>query len=195
VRPDDADADSDADTDTDADSDADAVAGIDDLRRGDLVITEIMRDPLAVADVDGEWFEVWNASDTTVDLRGLAVSDDGGDAFAVGGRLRVEARDYVVFGVSSSTSANGGVTVDWTYAWANLALANGADELILSNASGTIDEVAWDDTFPADEGAAMQLAPEREDASSNDAGRSWCSAQTPLRDGDLGTPGEANDPC
>ncbi len=44
-----------------------------DVDEGDLVITEI-RGPQTGGDTRGQWFEVYNATDRTVDLRGLRVN-------------------------------------------------------------------------------------------------------------------------
>jgi hypothetical protein len=38
---------------------------------GDIVITEVMQNPSAVADNVGEWFEVHNISGQTVNLSGI----------------------------------------------------------------------------------------------------------------------------
>ena len=36
--------------------------------QGDLVITEIMNNPSPVSDTTGEWFEVYNITDTAIDI-------------------------------------------------------------------------------------------------------------------------------
>ncbi|MBN1335036.1 MAG: lamin tail domain-containing protein [Deltaproteobacteria bacterium] len=191
----DTDTDTDTDSDTDADTDADVDLSVDDLVAGDLVITEIMQNPDAVSDTTGEWFEVANAAGAPVDLDGLVVSDLDGASFIVGSALVVPADGLVVFAVSDDPKANGGVTVDYTYA--GFALGNSSDEIILSNASGTLDSVAWDDggAFPDPVGASMSLDPSKWDAKLNDDGTRWCEATTPFGLGDLGTPGSANDVC
>ena len=43
----------------------------------DLLITEIMANPLAVTDTLGEWFELFNPTTESIDLSGLLLSDDG----------------------------------------------------------------------------------------------------------------------
>jgi len=57
--------------------------------------------------------------------------------------------------------------------------------------------VAWDDgvSFPDPEGASMALDPAHLDAGDNDDGSSWCEASSAYGEGDLGTPGAANDAC
>ncbi len=176
---------------------APSTLGVDDLAAGDLVITEIMQNPLAVGDADGEYFEVYNGSGADVDLDGLVVSDLGSDSFEVSGSLIVAAGDYAVFGKSTDTAINGGVPVDYAFG-TSMTLANGDDEVVLSNTLGvTIDSVAYDGglVFPDPIGAAMSLDPSALDAVSNDDGGSWCEASSSYGDGDLGTPGAANDDC
>ncbi|MCK6507919.1 lamin tail domain-containing protein, partial [Myxococcota bacterium] len=183
------------DSDCDGEDGGSGAGTVDSLSAGDLVITEIMQNPDAVGDAEGEWFEVYNASGLSLDLDGLVVSDDGGETFTVEGALLVGPDGYVVFGRSGDTSVNGGVSVDHVYSGMNLG--NGDDEIVLSNSAGTIDAVRYDggSTFPDPTGAAMNLAPEALDASLNDLGASWCEALTPYGLGDLGTPGAPNDDC
>lgn len=72
------------------------------LDEGDLVITEI-RGPQEGADTRGEWFEIFNATDETLDLRGLRgelVNLKGSIelGFLVRESLTVEPGGYVVLG-------------------------------------------------------------------------------------------------
>ncbi len=167
------------------------------LGAGDLVITEVMQNPDAVSDSNGEWFEIYNASGVDVDLSGLVVSDQGTNSFTVANTLMISAGDYLVFGNNDDTSTNGGVTVDYLFSASDMALGNGTDELVLANNAGTIDEIIWDNgsTFPDPTGASMSLDPSSTDATSNDDGGNWCAATTSYGDGDLGTPGSSNDTC
>ena len=81
----DTDADSDSDSDSDADTDADAdtdpeddILSLSDLSAGDLIITEIMKDPGNVDGEFGEWFEIYNPKTKDIDMKELVVSDEGG---------------------------------------------------------------------------------------------------------------------
>ena len=111
---------------------SDAPYTVSDLSVGDLVITEVMRNPKAVTDGNGEWFEVLNQSGGTVDLDGLYVYDDGSNAFTVSGALFVADGAYVVFGNNGTSASNGGVSVDYAYSGASMSLGNGDDELYLA---------------------------------------------------------------
>jgi hypothetical protein len=166
-----------------------------DLLPGDLVVTEIMQNPLLVADGTGEWFEVWNASGLDVDLAGLVVSDLGTDTFTVAGSWVLPADGVVVFGASADPAANGGVPVD--YVWSGFTLGNGDDEVVLSWGGVTFDVVAYDGGpgFPDPNGASMTLDPASTDAAANDDAANWCEASSAYGLGDRGTPGAANDAC
>jgi hypothetical protein len=172
-------------------------ACIGELLEGQLVITEIMRDPEAVYDDLGEWFELLNTSDRAVDLRGLEVTDDDGDRFVVTDSVLVGPGAYAVLGAEADSKRNGGLVVDWDYPYPSFTLADGADELTLAYGKMIFDRVAWDDgvTFPDLAGASMALDPDHLDADGNDDGASWCASSAPFGDGDLGSPGSANAAC
>jgi len=169
-----------------------------DLLPGDLVLSEVMRDPDAVADDAGEWFEIASLLDVPVDLAGLEVTDaDRDPAFTITVSLVLGPGERAVLGPDPDPWENGGVPLDVSYGYSTCALGNGPDALVLAFEGTTLDEVSWDDglLFPAPEGASMSLDPEATDATLNDDGAHWCPAVTPYGDGDLGTPGSPNDPC
>lgn len=163
-----------------------------DLRAGDLVITEIMRNPARVADTAGEWFELSNTSGYPVDLEGLEISDDGSDRHVVDVPLIVEAGGTVVFAVDGDPSRNGGVTADGVVD--DTILANGPDELIVGVAGVVFDAVRWDNTWPSPNGASMSLQP-GESATTNDDPSRWCAATGTYGAGDRGSPGSINPGC
>ena len=167
-----------------------------DVGPGDLVISEVMADPSG-SETDREWFEVYNTTGDAIDLDGLTFSDDGVDAFTVnnGGPLLIASGGYLVFGRNPSAAANGGVAVDYVYT--GMALANSTDELVISAGAVEVDRVVYDAgaTFPRTPGRAISLDPLALDATTNDAGGSWCAATSLLSGGDFGTPGQENDSC
>ena len=195
--------DNDCDGDVDEDYSDPATAAVDLLIAGDLVINEVLQNPCgeytttcAVVDGDGEWFEIYNATNIDVDLNGLVISDADSDSFTVSSSLIIPANGFLVFGINANSATNGGVAVDFEYS--GMTLGNGVDELILSNADGVIDEIIWDNsvTFPDPNGATMSLDPAFMNATDNDTGANWCEATTTFGDGfDMGTPGTANPTC
>jgi hypothetical protein len=161
---------------------------------GDVVINEIMQNPSAVADSEGEWLELYNASPMPIDLNGWVLSDADSDQHIIdnGGPLNIAPGGYLLLGNNPDPITNGGVPIDYAYGTA-LNLANGSDELILTAPDSVeVDRVAWDNgmTFPDPDGASMSLQLPAQD---NNDGANWCVAMTPYGDGDFGTPGGLND--
>jgi hypothetical protein len=163
---------------------------------GDLVITEVMKDPNAVGDTSGEWFEVYNDSGADIRMCGWVVEDADSDSFTMNAEVLVPAGGYAVFGRDTSTATNGGVTVDYNFA-SGMQLGNGNDEIILYEGGTEIDRVEYDDgvDWPDPTGSSISLDPTKLDASDNDDGANWCDASSSYGSGDKGTPGSANDPC
>ena len=158
-----------------------------------IVITEIMKDPNAVLDSAGEWFELYNAGTDPVDINGWTIKDDGSDSHVInnGGPLNIPAGSYMVLGNNTDSNTNGGVTVAYSYG-TGMFLSNGDDELVLLDGSTEVDRVNYDNgtTFPDPTGAALALSDTMLD---NNVGANWCTASTAYGAGDLGTPGAAND--
>ena len=169
---------------------------------GDVIVTEIMKNPTCAADEAGEWFEVYNTNAEPVDLRGWSIHSlhDGGHAVAAS--LVVPGYGYAVLCRSADAASNGGIR-SCAYAYGNaIAFADdGADSLRLVEPSGTeIDAVLWDDgvSFPDPTGASMSLDPLFLDAGANDAGSHWCEGTVgfgPCDPQDRATPGRVNPLC
>ena len=166
------------------------------LAPGDLVITEIMKDPLAVDGAFGEWVEIHNLSDEPVDLRGLELVDEDGDGIQLSEPYRLEAGGYALSAASADPALNGGlppVLAAWGTAF---SLRNSEDEVTLRLGTRVFDTVVYDngDTFPDPTGRSFAVAPGTT-AVDNDLGAAWCEATDVYGDGDLGTPGAPNPPC
>jgi hypothetical protein len=171
---------------------------VDDLVAGDLIITEIMKDPSAVSDTNGEWFEVYNNSGAEVELQGLVVSDEGSDTFTVNTSVLVPVDGHAIFVLNGDSTLNGGIAPGPNvYDYGSFSLGNSDDEVVLSNSFGVIDVVRYDNgpSFPDPAATTINLNPDYLDANDNDIAINWCTAVTPYGSGDLGTPGTANDPC
>ena len=156
-----------------------------------VIFTEIMKDPNALSDGEGEWFEVYNTSTTeSFGLRDCVIEDDGSDTFVIGNDLYIGPQSYLTF----SSGTGPGFTPDYVYS--GLSLSNSSDELRLVCNTVTVDEVLYDNgaTFPDTAGASLTLDPGSYDASANDDGANWCDGETSYN-GDLGTPGADNDTC
>ncbi|HHP7238789.1 lamin tail domain-containing protein [Longibacter sp.] len=158
---------------------------------GDIIVTEVMQNPSDLSDADGEYVELYNTTGTDIDLEGWTVRDDGSDRHVIGERLVVPAGGYRL--LCKTLSAADGCS----YAFgAEMAVANGADELELVDPDGTVVErIAYDGgaVWPDPNGAAMVFTGTSED-DTND-GTLWveATARQPgfdLASGtDLGSPG------
>jgi len=168
---------------------------------GQVVITEIMKDPSSVADTRGEYFEVWNALPWRVNLEGWTISDDSGASHVIntgGAGLRMGPGKYLILGNSSDPALNGGVQVD--YAWSSFSLGNGADQIQLTKPDGTVvDRVAYDDgmLWPDLAGRSLSLRVSGRDVVANDDPANWCSSSSAISgtNADMGTPRRDNDIC
>ena len=162
---------------------------------GDLVITELMINPQAVDDTNGEYVELYNIGTETYDLQGLTLKDDGTDSHDISSSLSITPGDYIVLCRNSDSGVNGGVTCDYQYS--GFTLANGNDEVILEQDATVIDEVWYDDGsgWVIPDGASLNLDPDVFDATSNDDPSNWCESTSTFGDGDKGTPGTANNNC
>jgi len=85
-----------------------------------------------------------------------------------------------------------GIEVAYDYdIWLGLGVA------LMAPDGTVVDHVYFfnDDGFPSDKGHALSLDPGGLDYQANDLPVNWCSATTPMLNGDFGTPGQANPAC
>jgi len=158
-----------------------SITGVDPTHRqpGDLVFTEIMKDPSFVGDGFGEWFELYNTTDEDIDIDRWTLSDGGTDSLLLdsGGPLIVPAQSFVVLGNNDDPGVNGGVALLFDYSTAGtLNFSNSDDELILTTPDLVeIDRIEWDngDLWPDEPGHSMQLAEGVFEFDLNDDGANW----------------------
>lgn len=157
---------------------------------GELVITEMMPDPRAVPDTEGEWFEVYAHS--TVDLNGLTVLSGAGKS-TLGSEtcLQVGTGTYAVIARNPDVTTNGGIPEVTATTTVSMSNASGNLALVVGEAT-VIDEVTWTGATP---GTSLQLNPDYLDAALNDEPTLFCKAEVGYGAGDLGTPGTANTAC
>ena len=90
----------------------DGGASVSTVSVGDIVITEFLANPAAVADSVGEWVELTNTTGDDLDLSGFALVDAGRNSFVFPEGTTLAASSTLVVGRSDDTATNGGVTVD-----------------------------------------------------------------------------------
>ena len=166
---------------------------------GDLLITEIMFDPDALSDTEGEWLEVYNNTDETVNLKDLVLRRGSNDAtHQISADVELMPGEYAVLGRTATATDN----VDYVYG-SSINLPNAGEELIL-NTYGTdgtdgfiICSVDYGDaSFPGGTaGSSLQLSSDITNVSEAMLGIHWCESTQAYNTGDLGTPGTVNDIC
>lgn len=162
------------------------------IQPGDIVINEIMQNPLAVSDTVGEWFELYNTTNSSVDLTGCTLGDNSSINTHTIISLVIPANSYSVLARNGDFAVNGGVSENYVYN--AFGFNNTSDQIILTCNSVEIDRVEYDGgpNFPNPNGASMVLGNLSAD---NNVGSNWCVSKTAFGAGDKGTPGTANDSC
>lgn len=159
---------------------------------GSIIITEIMKNPVAVDDAFGEYFEVYNTTGASIDMQGWVISDADSDSHTITTSVIVPSMGYAVFGRNETFAVNGGVTV--AYQYSDIFMSNSTDEVQIECSGAMIDAVAYTDAaFPDTTGVAMELSTNAYTSTANDNGANWADATSTFGSGDFGTPGAVND--
>ncbi|MFK8026702.1 MAG: lamin tail domain-containing protein [Gammaproteobacteria bacterium] len=108
------------------------------IQPGDLLISEVMANPASVSDLNGEWFELFNTSASSIDINGLTISDNGNNSHQIsnGGSLHIAPGAYLVLGRNGDITNNGGYVADYVYT--NFTLNNTIDQIVISNSNTDI---------------------------------------------------------
>jgi len=132
-----------------------ATLSVAELAINDLVITEYLANPVGIADADGEYFEIFNTTGSTINLGGLVIRDDGSNSFTVTA-LTLAAHNFAVF--SNADGSALGIIPDYVYG-GSMALTNTDDEIGLYRQDGTaINQLSYDDGDFFGAGIAHELA-------------------------------------
>lgn len=162
-------------------------------RQGDILITEIMVNPDVVSDANGEWIEIWNATNQELQLNGLTLKDAGSNQHVITSteKLTIQAKSYRILAKNGDISTNGGVAANYVYQ--NFTLSNTSDQVIITAADGTlIDQVSYGPGWPVVSGASMELHPDYQSFTGNDLPEHWFAARIAFGAGDKGSPGKGN---
>lgn len=167
------------------------------IKYGDLLITEIMYNPVALPDTDGEWFELYNHSAADISLKDLVIRTLSashviaaditvapGEYFLMARKEEAAAGTKYVYGTAINLTNTGGAIGIYTYG------TDGTDGKEIAN-------VAYDNGtgFPSATGASLNLSPGHFDADEAKTGSSWCLGSDIYDTGDMGSPGLANCSC
>jgi hypothetical protein len=164
---------------------------------GDLLITEIMYNPSAISDTEGEWFEIYNASSQSVDIFQLVIKKGSVVQHIVNEHILIEPQQYLALGRSINASSS----IDYIYG-SDLTLTNTGDEIEIANYGSdgsdgqSIATVNYGDAgFPSGTGASLNLDLNSFDVNLAQVGDNWCISTATFDTGDLGSPGSMNDAC
>ena len=165
---------------------------------GELLITEIMYNPSAIGDAEGEFIELLNVSDAVVNLNGLVIRRGSNNS------LHVIAEDLPLLPQQYALLANGEAATDHVdYVYSSISLVNSGEEIIINTygTDGTDGDVICRVDygaagFPAGlNGSSIQLSDGITDVNEAMTGTNWCASTIAYNTGDLGTPGTVNSPC
>jgi hypothetical protein len=159
---------------------------------GDIIVNEVMQDPNAVGDSQGEWFELYNNTSAAIDINGWVIRDDAANMHTIdnGGPLVLPAKGYLVLGNNADVATNGGYQCDYQYS--SFTLSNSDDEVVLEQAGLEIARINYDGgpIWPNPTGASMGWLGPPGDC--NDGTRWVIEGVANYGDGDWGTPGYKN---
>ena len=163
---------------------------------GDLLITEIMYNPTAIPDAEGEWFEIYNNTLSDININELVIKRSS-DLHIVDQEIIIKPGEHYVLARSESATS----APMYIYG-TDITLTNSGAELIIANygtngSNGSlIASVNYGlSGFPNPAGASINLDYLYYDVESAKIGTSWCESTEIFETGDLGTPGSVNSSC
>jgi len=114
---------------------------------GDIIITEVgPKKGGGCSDPNGEWWEIYNTTDSDIDLTGWRIDEDGGSndavitaADAIGGDVIIEAGTFYTFGyLQTCVNTNYQYGPNCTGDCSNMSLSNCNDGVQIKSPDGTI---------------------------------------------------------
>jgi hypothetical protein len=175
------------------------IPALDDMEGDEIVITEIMMNPLPwTATGTGNWFEIRNTDAAYYDLMGVVITS-GPKVHVITYPLVLGPNEYISLGMTSDTNANGGLNFD--YVWgedANFNIGTGNFSLSLTGTdSNEIHNVFWEAGQAHPSGASQQMSSNSTYANDSwDPYLDWCESTIAYGNGsNLGTPGSVNSLC
>jgi hypothetical protein len=165
---------------------------------GEILITEIMSDPSALSDTQGEWFEIYNNSSQVINLQNLILERDSTNNHTITDSIELSPGEYYVL---ARTALASDASNSYVYGSA-ISLPNTGAVLSLYNKTAGTDPGALifsvnygGPGFPSLPGASIQLSPDKLNTEDAISRTSWCISGSVFSTGDSGTPGMINDLC
>jgi hypothetical protein len=164
------------------DQDCDGLIDEDFVAAGDVIFNELMPAPAE----GGEWLELANLSDATLNLIGWSLTSDDKE-HTIERDLILAPGGLAVLGPAAGT--------DYDMAAGALPLGDSEGALGLSAGGRAIDALSYGEGWPAQAAAALSLDPARQRGEERGDPNSWCAA-TAIPGGEAGgSPGEENGLC
>jgi len=180
------------------DDDDDEITELGTVAFGELLITEIMSDPSALSDTEGEWIEIYNNSDHAINLQDLVLVRETTNRHTIGESIELLPGNYFILErAATSTDAPNhyiyGSAIVLPNTGAVLSIFNKDSEGTPGALIFSVNYGGPDFTFQA--GASISLNPANLNAADAASGTSWCISTSAFNTGDRGTPGMVNDSC
>lgn len=156
---------------------------------GDVLVSEVMANPQALSDAQGEWLELANVSGDSVALGGCSLGEGEPADPTFGPGVTIEHGEFL----SVARAVDPGFVPDVVMA---LGLRNSVDQVQLWCNGTLIDALSYDSaTHSLTAGVSLSVSPSFLSAGNNDEPAAFCSGAATYGGGDVGTPGTANPHC
>ncbi|HLF33311.1 MAG TPA: DUF4493 domain-containing protein [Cyclobacteriaceae bacterium] len=178
-------------------SDSSGSSGPGGIAYGKILVTEIMYDPVSMADTYGEWFELYNASADSLDLYQLVIKRGTANTHIITDHIILPPESFIALAKTDSVCA---IVNQYVYG-GSITLPNAGDVLSILNygtdgTDGTvISSVDYTTGFPGGTGSSISLDPLHFQVDEARVGSNWCLSVSQFSTGDFGTPGAYNDLC
>ena len=160
---------------------------------GDVVINELMINPISSTLEEGQWIELYNATGGSIHLNGWVLALGNGQSHLINSAdpLIIPAEGFIIIANNGNPNMNGGLTPDYVWEGFQIPVSEGEVTLTASDTE-LVDQVAWSGTsgFSIPAGSSLAL---KSPSLDNSLGVNWCVSSTAYGNGDFGTPGAAND--
>jgi hypothetical protein len=160
------------------------VKTIDELVPHDIIVTEIMANPDALSDSEGEWLEIHNPGSQAIDMQGITINIPP-SSYTFDSSFLLYGNGYLVL----ANSENAVPVVDIVM---STGLNNSGDIITIAG-NETISTVDYSTFTIPPAGVALSL--DRSSYVNYQQGIYWCEATAIYNTGDYGTPGEVNSSC
>jgi hypothetical protein len=161
-------------------------------------VNEVMPQPAAAVAATGQWIELFNTRDASVDFGGLLVTTENSQSgFVIPPENVVPPFGYLVLGQSTNSALNGGAPVTVEANDVDLSPVGLARVSVFLSDGGTtsLSEFSWDASVP---GTSVELSTPAPGSVLVASGQTFaCSGRMATFGslGSIGTPGAANEPC